>query len=397
VTTRAITAGRRRFTVILPLPARPIVDVVVPVYNEERDLEPSVRRLHRALREQLPYPSQITIADNGSSDGTGAIADRLGVQLPHVRVLHLNEKGRGRALAAAWMTSGATVVAYTDVDLSTDLGALLPLVAPIVSGHSEVSIGSRLIQGARVSRSMKRELISRCYNLVLRTVLRVKFRDAQCGFKALRADVARRLIPTVVNRNWFFDTELLVRAERAGMRILELPVDWNDDPDSRVDIIATALEDLRGVWRLATGKLMEAPARLGSQLVRFAVVGALSTAAYAALYWVLRDSLPAPVSNTIALAVTAIGNTAANRRFTFGITGRERLLRDHAGGLIAFGVALALTNIAIISLGALSPAAPRAAEIALLSVINAIATLIRFLVLRMMLVHLRPSPVEVAP
>jgi putative flippase GtrA len=151
------------------------------------------------------------------------------------------------------------------------------------------------------------------------------------------------------------------------------------------------------VWRLATGKLMEAPARLGSQLVRFAVVGALSTAAYAALYWVLRDSLPAPVSNTIALAVTAIGNTAANRRFTFGITGRERLLRDHAGGLIAFGVALALTNIAIISLGALSPAAPRAAEIALLSVINAIATLIRFLVLRMMLVHLRPSPVEVAP
>jgi putative flippase GtrA len=295
------------------------------------------------------------------------------------------------------MTSGATVVAYTDVDLSTDLGALLPLVAPIVSGHSEVSIGSRLIQGARVSRSMKRELISRCYNLVLRTVLRVKFRDAQCGFKALRADVARRLIPTVVNRNWFFDTELLVRAERAGMRILELPVDWNDDPDSRVDIIATALEDLRGVWRLATGKLMEAPARLGSQLVRFAVVGALSTAAYAALYWVLRDSLPAPVSNTIALAVTAIGNTAANRRFTFGITGRERLLRDHAGGLIAFGVALALTNIAIISLGALSPAAPRAAEIALLSVINAIATLIRFLVLRMMLVHLRPSPVEVAP
>lgn len=245
---------------MVPLPSRRIaVDVVIPVYNEEQDLEPAVRRLHRLLEEEFPFPAQITIADNASTDATAAIAHRLARELGSIRVLRLNDKGRGRALAAAWMTSEASVVAYMDVDLSTDLSALLPLVAPILSGHSELSIGSRLAAGARVSRGAKRELISRCYNLVLRLVLRVRFHDAQCGFKALRRDVACSLIPTVVNRNWFFDTELLVRAQRAGLRIHELPVDWTDDPDSRVDIVDTAIEDLRGVWRLATGRRGTAP------------------------------------------------------------------------------------------------------------------------------------------
>ena len=256
----AAAAAKPRFSVILPLRSRvatspPVVDIVVPVYNEERDLEPSIRRLHGLLCDEFPFAGRISIADNASTDGTRDIANRLAVELPNVRVLHLNEKGRGRALAAAWLTSDAKVVAYTDVDLSTDLSALLPLVAPIVSGHSEVSIGSRLATGARVNRGARRELISRAYNLLLRLVLGVRFRDAQCGFKAVRADVARKLVPAVVNRNWFFDTELLVRAEQAGLRIHELPVDWTDDPDSRVDIVATAIEDLQGVWRLATGRL----------------------------------------------------------------------------------------------------------------------------------------------
>jgi len=232
------------------LPMAPVVDIVVPVYNEEADLDSSVRRLRAYLDDRFPFASAITIADNASTDATWAIARRLADSMPRVRALHLDEKGRGRALRQAWLASEAPIVAYTDVDLSTDLDALLPLVAPLLSGHSQVSIGSRLARGARVTRGPKREFISRTYNLILRTVLRVGFRDAQCGFKAMRADTARLLLPEVRDQAWFFDTELLVLAERAGLRVHEVPVDWVDDPDSRVAIASTALADLRGVWRL---------------------------------------------------------------------------------------------------------------------------------------------------
>jgi glycosyltransferase involved in cell wall biosynthesis len=220
------------------------------VHNEERDLEPSVRRLHAYLEGFFPFPALVTIADNASTDATPEIGARLAVELPAVRYLRLEKKGRGRALAAAWSESDADVVAYMDVDLSTGLEALLPLVAPLISGHSDLAIGSRLATGAHVRRGPRREVISRGYNLLLRLALGVRFHDAQCGFKAVRGDVARRLVPLVLDRSWFFDTELLVLAERAGLRIHEVPVDWIDDPDSRVDIPATALEDLRGVWRL---------------------------------------------------------------------------------------------------------------------------------------------------
>jgi glycosyltransferase involved in cell wall biosynthesis len=230
----------------------PLVEVVIPVYNEERDLERSVRRLHVYLESFFSFAACITVADNASTDTTPAIGARLAAELPGVRYLRLEEKGRGRALAAAWSESDADVVAYMDVDLSTGLEALLPLVAPLISGHSDLAIGSRLAAGAHVRRGPRREVISRGYNLLLRLALGVRFRDAQCGFKAIRGDVARRLVPRVQNRNWFFDTELLVLAEREGLRIHEVPVDWIDDPDSRVDIPATALEDLRGVWRLRT-------------------------------------------------------------------------------------------------------------------------------------------------
>jgi glycosyltransferase involved in cell wall biosynthesis len=229
---------------------QPVIDIVIPVYNEERDLGPSVRRLRAHLDAGFPFPAVITIADNASTDATRAIAERLAAELPGVRSLHLDRKGRGRALRRAWTESDALVVAYMDVDLSTDLAALLPLVAPLVSGHSELAIGSRLAHGARVVRGPKREFISRSYNLILRAVLRVGFRDAQCGFKAARADIARALLPAVRDEAWFFDTELLVLAERSGLRILEVPVDWVDDPDSRVHIASTATEDLKGVWRL---------------------------------------------------------------------------------------------------------------------------------------------------
>ena len=228
----------------------PLIDIVIPVYNEERDLGPSVRRLHDYLGSDFPFPAVITIADNASRDGTMAVAQSLANELTRVRVVHLDKKGRGRALRAAWLQSDAPVVAYMDVDLSTDLKALLPLVAPLLSGHSDIAIGSRLARGARVKRGPKREIISRCYMLVLRLALGAHFTDAQCGFKAVRTSVAKQLLPLVKDEAWFFDTELLILAQRAGLRVHEVPVDWTDDPDSRVAIMRTAIEDLRGVVRL---------------------------------------------------------------------------------------------------------------------------------------------------
>jgi glycosyltransferase involved in cell wall biosynthesis len=198
-----------------------VLDVVIPVYNEETDLPGCVRRLHAHMTRAFPYAFRITIADNASTDRTLEVAHELARDLPCVRVVHLPQKGRGRALAAVWSSSDAPVLAYMDVDLSTDLGGLLPLVAPLISGHSDVAIGSRLARGARVVRGPKREFISRCYNPILRTVLHVRFSDAQCGFKAVRRDAAEQLLPLVEDTGWFFDTELLVLAECAGLRIHE--------------------------------------------------------------------------------------------------------------------------------------------------------------------------------
>src|SRR3954465_12429927 len=235
------------------------VEVVLPVYNEEADLEPSVRRLQAYLEEHFPFSYVITIADNASTDGTWSSATMLAADLPHLRATRVSQKGRGRALRAVWERSDAEVVAYMDIDLSTDLAALLPLVAPLLSGHSDVAIGSRLAHTSRVVRGVRREVLSRGYNLLLRTTLRAPLPDAQRGFKAIRTEYARRLLPLVRDTGWFFDTELLVLAERAGLRIHEVPVDWVDDPDSRVDIVSAALAAVRGVARLArdlaTGRL----------------------------------------------------------------------------------------------------------------------------------------------
>jgi glycosyltransferase involved in cell wall biosynthesis len=230
----------------------PLVDVelAIPVLNEQLTLEASVRRLHAFLAHELPFSWRIVIADNGSTDRTAAIARRLSYELDGVELVRLREQGRGRALRHVWSSGRGHVLAYMDVDLSTDLRALLPLIAPLLSGHSDVAIGSRLHRDARVRRSLKRELISRCYNGLLRTALGARFSDAQCGFKAIRADVARELLPLVRDQGWFFDTELLVIAQRRRLRIHEVPVDWVEDTDSRVKLLATAAADVRGVGRL---------------------------------------------------------------------------------------------------------------------------------------------------
>jgi putative flippase GtrA len=378
-----------------------VLDVVIPVHNEQSELEAHVRRLYAHLSATFPYPFRITIADNASTDRTPAIAARLADELPGVQVIRLAHKGRGRALHAAWSASQASVLAYMDVDLSTDLAALLPLVAPLLSGHSDVAIGSRLARGSRVVRGPKREIISRCYNLLLRGTLAARFSDAQCGFKAIRNDVARRLLPLVQDTGWFFDTELLVLAQRAGLRIHEVPVDWVDDPDSRVDLLATAVADLAGIWRLgkalATGGIPLAdlrrdlgraplaagvPAGLGRQVTRFVAIGVASTLAYLALYAALRTTVPAQTANLIALLATAIGNTALNRRVTFGVRGAHRAIRHHLQGLAIVAFGLGMTSGSLILLAAVTHRPGRPLELAVLTVANLAATILRFLLLR---------------
>jgi len=241
--------------------SNPVLEVVVPVYNEETALEPNIGRLRAYLDRRFPIPTVVTVVDNASTDNTWERALRLQRDGTGIRALHLDQKGRGRAVKEAWLRSDAAVVAYMDVDLATGLDALLPLVAPLLSGHAEVAIGSRLAIGARVVRGTKREIISRVYNMILRSVLGTGFSDAQCGFKAVRSDVAGALVPMIEDNEWFFDTELLVTAERLGMRVHEVAVDWVDDPDSRVEIVKTARRDLAGVWRLwrRRGPLSVAP------------------------------------------------------------------------------------------------------------------------------------------
>ncbi|QFQ98161.1 glycosyltransferase family 2 protein [Streptomyces phaeolivaceus] len=226
------------------------VEIVVPVYNEAHVLAGSIGRLHAYLEASFPFPFRITIADNASTDTTWETARALADRLPHVHAVHLDRKGRGRALKHVWSRSTADVVAYMDVDLSTGLEGFLPLVAPLLSGHSDLAIGSRLHRQADVIRGAKREFVSRSYNLLLRLGLAARFSDAQCGFKAVRADVFRALAPRIEDTAWFFDTELLVLAQRNGLRIHEVPVDWVDGPDSRVDFVRTAVDDLRGMGRM---------------------------------------------------------------------------------------------------------------------------------------------------
>jgi putative flippase GtrA len=384
-----------------PTTSRPIaaprttcaVDIVLPVYNEARDLERSVRQLHAYLSERFAPSWVITIADNASTDGTWAIAARLADTLDGVDAIHLAEKGRGRALRTAWSTSRALVVVYMDVDLSTDLDALLPLVAPLLSGHSDIAIGTRLASGARVIRGPKRELISRGYNLILRTALRTGFSDAQCGFKALRAEVARSLLPLVEDEGWFFDTELLVLAEHNGLRIHEVPVDWVDDPVSRVDIVSTAADDLRGVWRMVRrfargdGEMDTTPEptlidpRLGPQIVRFASIGVVSTVLFAALFALLDGRLGAVGADVVALLVCALANTAANRRLTFALRGRAGRVRHYASGTALGLLPLVLTLASLAVLSALGVTS-LVVTLLILTAANLGATVARFLLLR---------------
>jgi glycosyltransferase involved in cell wall biosynthesis/putative flippase GtrA len=390
-----------------PLSATPVVDVVIPVHNEEAGLAASVRRLREYLTAHLPYTCRITIVDNASTDATAAVADGLADEFPEVGSLHIDRKGRGHALRVAWLASASPVLAYMDVDLSTELSAVLPLVAPVVSGHSDLAIGSRLSRGSCVVRGPRRELISRGYNLLVKGTLRTGVTDAQCGFKAIRADVAQALVPLVEDDGWFFDTELLVLAERSGLRIHEVPVDWTDDPDSRVDVAATVREDLRGLrrlgWSLVSGRLpltqvrasigrvrtADDPGGFTGQAVTFAAIGVLSTLAYIGLFVAFRMGTSAQTANLLALISTAVANTAANRRLTFGLAGTSGVLRHQLQGLLIFAAGLLITSGSLAGLHQLNDHPSTALEVTVLTSANLVVTIGRFVAMREWIFHRR--------
>ncbi|WP_158891398.1 bifunctional glycosyltransferase family 2/GtrA family protein [Amycolatopsis anabasis] len=381
------------------------VDIIIPVFNEERALPGCVRVLRKFLLEQFPFEWTITVVDNASTDGTFRAAQSIAAETSDVRVLHLNRKGRGLALRESWGASEADIVVYMDVDLSTGLDALLPLVAPLVNGHSDISIGSRLAPGARTVRGPKREFLSRCYNRLIRLTHGARFSDAQCGFKAARTEVIRPLLRQVRDDAWFFDTELLLLAEHNGLRVHEVPVDWVEDTDSRVDVAGTALDDLRGLIRVARAKasghawVADLPRRpepqathpdavlgrrsggLSWQLLSFTAVGAISTVAHLALYAVFRLWWPLLLANLVALVLTTLFNTEANRRFTFAAP-RASTGRIHVQGLLVFGLYYLFTSAALLILHAVDPAPARTLELTVLLVSAAIGTAGRFLLLR---------------
>jgi putative flippase GtrA len=391
----------RRHGGLRPEPGRPTaplqVEIVVPVYNEVSNLETSITLLRRYLDESFPFRSVVTIADNGSTDGTALVAQRLASTLVGVQALILSRKGRGYALRTAWSASEAEVVAYMDVDLSTSLSALLPLVGSVLSGHSDLAVGTRLARGSRVVRGPKRELISRAYSHVVQLSLRSRVSDFQCGFKAMRRECAQQILPLVDDDEWFFDTELIVTAERLGVPISETPVEWTDDPNSSVDIVRTARKDLRGIWRVARGRHLERARALipasasasnqatADQLLSFAGVGVLSTLSYLLLFAAAWSALGPWRANAAALAFCTLINTALHR----SLARRSPTTRTGADGrpsfvtviAVLYGVSLVATTAAIAVANSL--AGPSLVGDALAATIaSCAAALLRFSLLR---------------
>jgi len=226
------------------------IDFVIPIYNEEFAIANSVEELHRRL-EQLELPEwRIVIMDNGSTDDSELVSTAVAERFERVVYKRLAVKGRGFALRHTWMRTEADASLYMDVDLSTDLAALPEFVSLLEDG-ADVVVGSRLAGDSKTKRCLKREILSRGYNFLIKALFRPKgFDDAQCGFKAVRLDRVHGILGLVENNHWFFDTELLLVAEGAGLDIRSVPVEWVEDDDTRVRIASTVMEDLRGLARV---------------------------------------------------------------------------------------------------------------------------------------------------
>ncbi len=239
---------------------KPSLNVVIPVYNEEKELEDSVRTLHAYLNGHLPdFDWIITVVDNASTDGTWSIAQKLAKSIKQVKAHRLPQKGRGRAVKYVWQQHKADVVAYMDVDLSTDLKHFPPLVRSLLRGY-DVAIGSRNARGARVyGRGLLRTITSKGYIFLIKMFFFVHFSDAQCGFKAVSRKIVETVLPAIEDNEWFFDTELLLLTEKMGYRIYEEPVTWIDNPGSTVRVMKTAQGDLAGLWRLFVSRPWNRP------------------------------------------------------------------------------------------------------------------------------------------
>lgn len=227
------------------------VDIIVPVYNEETELENNINLLKDFCRKNLSnWKWQIIIADNASLDKTAEISKKITSLNPEIKYLYINQKGRGRAIKQAWSKSKADIVSYMDIDLSSQLKHFPPLINSLLQGY-DIAIGSRLLPKSIVKgRTLKREIISRCYNLLIKMLFFTKFSDAQCGFKAVTRRVADNLVSRLNDNEWFLDSELLIFGEKAGYKIYEEPVTWIDDPGSTVKVMKTASGDIKGLWRL---------------------------------------------------------------------------------------------------------------------------------------------------
>lgn len=235
--------------------SHPSIDIVIPVLNEERTLPACVTRLLEFLPGSIPNPHRVVIADNGSNDGTKALGRSMAAESSRIGYIRLEERGRGRALKKAWLESDADLLSYMDVDLSTDINAFPAMVKALENGY-HLAVGSRLAPSARVyGRALQREITSRGYNLLIKGMFFNRFSDAQCGFKAITREAARVIVPHIRDTAWFFDTELLLIAEKRGFRVKDVPVTWTDDPDSRVKVLLTAWNDVKGLMRLRFGGL----------------------------------------------------------------------------------------------------------------------------------------------
>jgi putative flippase GtrA len=379
------------------------VDIVIPVLNEERALPGCISTLAAFLGQGFPFPWTVTIVDNGSTDATWQIASDLAGEHEWLSAMRVGIRGRGAALKAAWRASRADIVAYMDVDLSTGLESLLPLVAPLASRRCEIAIGSRLMRGSRVRRSLKREVVSRIYNGMVRHGFGLRCSDAQTGFKAAWAAAVRPLLDVVEDDAWFFDSELLILAEHNGLRIHEVAVDWIEDMDSRVRVRRAAIDNLKGLTRVnkvirtgrATADVPEIPelrpahpqAVLGqpravkvAKYAAFGVIGIVSTILYTLLYVPLRAVTSPAEANLCALLLVGVCNTEANRHWTFGRRGGPRFIL-HLRAVALFACTYAMTTLAVVALRHSAPGSGRAAEIAVLILAYGLMTVLRFVVL----------------
>lgn len=303
----------------------PTILLVIPIYNEEANITRAVAETINYLETQTVYSYKVLVTDNASTDNSPQIVKNLIKKYPQLSYLRLPEKGRGLALKEAWEQSEEDIVAYMDVDLSSPLEYLPQILDPIINNEADITFGSRLKKpGKAIGRTLKREVTSRVYNRLLQFMLGAKFKDAQCGFKAVRKTTFLEIADQIQNTTWYFDSEMLLLAQYKNYRLQEIPIIWTDDPHSTVKIISTANDNLHHMWRMfKTYK----PHSLLYILWWFLFIGGLSTIATLILYSLLRFIVDPQIANIIALTITTIANTVANKRISFRNANKEPIIK----------------------------------------------------------------------